>query len=493
MSTVDQHGAIKLLVAALGGEGGGVLTQWLLDAAEASGWYGQSTSLAGVAQRTGATIYYLEFMPRLEGQPQPVMSLFPAQGDIDIAVTSEAAEAGRMLSRGFISPDRTTLITSSHRVFGITEKSATTDGTIDPADIALLCERYAQRLVQFDMAEVVQRHGTVISAALLGAIAGAEVLPFDKSIFVELLTRGRGADANLAAFEECFDRARSHGVAQYEPEPAPSFVLPQPTTALGQRLLPKIADFPEPCHEVLYHAVQRLIDYQDSAYAEQFLAAVADVRAVDTGEDDYALTREAGRWLALWMAFEDIPRVAQLKLRPSRDADIRAEVRASGDQLIQVSEFFHPRVEEVAAVLPAALGRWLLNSSTARRSVAAMLGPRTLRTDRISVSLMLRALAAMRRWRRGSLGYAHEWGMISRWLKAVIEARDPASARALADCARMVKGYGDTRHRGCTRLMAIVEKVEQGVAPAAVIKRLYAAAIEGEDGVPFQQALEHVS
>ena len=148
VSTLADSGTktVNMLIAALGGEGGGVLTNWLIEAAERSGWYCQSTSLAGVAQRTGATIYYLEFMPRIEGQPAPVMSLFPAQGDIDIAVTSEIAEAGRMLSRGFISPDKTTLISSDHRVFGITEKSATTDGTVDPTLIKELSGRYASAL-----------------------------------------------------------------------------------------------------------------------------------------------------------------------------------------------------------------------------------------------------------------------------------------------------------------------------------------------------------
>ena len=77
-----------MIVAALGGEGGGVLTTWLIEVAKRSGWHCQSTSLAGVAQRTGATVYYLEFVPRLSNQPEPVMSLFPAQGDIDIAVHS---------------------------------------------------------------------------------------------------------------------------------------------------------------------------------------------------------------------------------------------------------------------------------------------------------------------------------------------------------------------------------------------------------------------
>ena len=66
-----------MLIAALGGEGGGVLTNWLIDAADRSGWHCQSTSLAGLAQRTGATIYYLEFIHRESDVPYPVMSLLP--------------------------------------------------------------------------------------------------------------------------------------------------------------------------------------------------------------------------------------------------------------------------------------------------------------------------------------------------------------------------------------------------------------------------------
>ena len=98
---------INIILAALGGEGGGVFTSWLAEAAALNGWQSQSTSLAGVAQRTGATIYYLELFPKRIGDDRkPVMSLFPAQGDIDLAITSEIAEAGRMLQRGFINPKK---------------------------------------------------------------------------------------------------------------------------------------------------------------------------------------------------------------------------------------------------------------------------------------------------------------------------------------------------------------------------------------------------
>jgi indolepyruvate ferredoxin oxidoreductase beta subunit len=46
---------VKLLIAALGGEGGGVLTDWIVRAATLAGYPVQSTSIPGVAQRTGAT------------------------------------------------------------------------------------------------------------------------------------------------------------------------------------------------------------------------------------------------------------------------------------------------------------------------------------------------------------------------------------------------------------------------------------------------------
>ena len=51
-----------------------------------------------------------------------------------------------------------------------------------------------------------------------------------------------------------------------------------------------------------YHSVNRLIDYQDEAYAEQWLACLASLIDRDQDRNDYALSYEAGRHLALWMA-----------------------------------------------------------------------------------------------------------------------------------------------------------------------------------------------
>ena len=54
---------MTIAIAALGGQGGGVLADWLVAVAELHGWMVQSTSVPGVAQRTGTTVYYVEMCP----------------------------------------------------------------------------------------------------------------------------------------------------------------------------------------------------------------------------------------------------------------------------------------------------------------------------------------------------------------------------------------------------------------------------------------------
>ena len=483
MSQADR--TINMVIAALGGEGGGVLTTWLIAAAEQSGWWCQSTSLAGVAQRTGATIYYLEFVPREGDQRVPVMSLFPSQGDINIAVASEIAEAGRMISRGFISPEKTVLIASDHRVFGITEKSATGDGAVDRDLILEMGTRYAKRFIHFDMSEIVQRHGTVISAALLGAIAGSGALPFTPDRFRGLIYEGGAAQANLAAFDESFQRAQEGGVGEYVPAAQTSFVLPAATNLVGERWLPRLAELPHPLQEMAYHSVNRLIDYQDEAYAEQWLTGLVLLINRDEDLSGYSLSYEAGRHLALWMAYEDIPRVAQLKVRPDREDQIRSEVKADAAQPMTVAEFFHPRVEEIAALMPRRWGAALLRSRRICRLLGRVLGPRTLRTDRITMQLVFRCLSGLRRFRRSTLGYAHEHQMIDRWLQRVLTAEGQEQGRAIAELGGMVKGYGDTRYRTTSRLMAILDYLDTTPdADAAMICKLHTAAMAPDS--PFE-------
>jgi len=95
-STHRAQRPLSLAIAALGGQGGGVLADWIVEIAESHGWIVQLTSVPGVAQRTGTTVYYLEMCPSPgEGTADPVLALMPVPGDVDVVVAAELMEAGR--------------------------------------------------------------------------------------------------------------------------------------------------------------------------------------------------------------------------------------------------------------------------------------------------------------------------------------------------------------------------------------------------------------
>src|SRR5690348_4382730 len=125
-----------ILIAALGGEGGGLLADWLVEAAMAADLPVQSTSIPGVAQRTGATTYYLEIFPQTNaalGGKRPLFALYPTPGAVDLVAATELLEAGRMIEAGFVTPERTTLVAGIHRVYATIEKMQMGDGRFDAA------------------------------------------------------------------------------------------------------------------------------------------------------------------------------------------------------------------------------------------------------------------------------------------------------------------------------------------------------------------------
>ena len=151
-STSPQTRAITIAILAMGGEGGGVLADWLVDLAEHNGFLAQTTSVPGVAQRTGATIYYLEMFAKhsIPEGSQPVFALSPFPGHVDIVLASELMEAGRALQRGLVNSERTTLITSSHRVYAMTERIAMGDGRMDSDKLMAGAKAAAHQFIAAD-------------------------------------------------------------------------------------------------------------------------------------------------------------------------------------------------------------------------------------------------------------------------------------------------------------------------------------------------------
>src|SRR5260370_37699044 len=177
-SGLDTRRPIAIAVLAMGGQGGGVLVDWITALAESQGYFAQSTSVPGVAQRTGATIYYVETIAPDGSGRRPILSLMPVPGEADIAIAAELMEAGRAIQRGLVSPDRTTLIASAHRAYAVVEKAAPGDGAGDPTKVYEAARAASRQFLVFDMAAIAEETETVLSAVPFGALAASAALPF---------------------------------------------------------------------------------------------------------------------------------------------------------------------------------------------------------------------------------------------------------------------------------------------------------------------------
>ena len=483
---------LSIAIAALGGQGGGVLAEWLISVAELYGWTAQSTSVPGVAQRTGTTVYYVELYPTpLAGGRVPVLALMPFPGDVDVVVAAELMEAGRTVVRGLVTPERTTLVASSHRIYGITEKSAMGDGIVDSNAVLAALHSQSRRLICFDMEALADAKRSVVSSVLFGAVAGSAALPFPRALYEQAIEKsGVAVNSNLAGFAAGFERALTTA-------PLVGLIPPAagPTTALGRALDDRIKrEFPAHLHGIVVEGVRRMLDYQDGEYATLYLDRLCTIRDCDREaapmRHDYALTAAVARYLALWMSYEDTIRVADLKTRGERFNRFRTEVRAASDQIVYVTEFMHPRFEEVCETLPAGLGGWLLKSSLARSLLAPLFRKgRRIQTVRLRGFLILRMLAGMRRWRRSTLRFRVEEARIIAWLARVRETASRSHrydvALEIAECQRLVKGYSDTHARGLANyqmLMGVVDGSAQRADLAEVLRRLRNAALADEEG-----------
>jgi indolepyruvate ferredoxin oxidoreductase beta subunit len=495
-----------MTIAALGGQGGGVLTDWLIAIAEANDYIVQSTSVPGVAQRTGATLYYLEFFPRAAAEHhggEPVMALMPVAGDVDCLVAAELAEAGRAIARGLVSRERTTLISSTHRSYAIGEKSALGQGVSDPQQLLELVRTQGKRSILFDMEQMAQRHHSAISAVLLGAISGAGVLPFPKSSFAQGVTRGGLAVAtNLAAFEDAHRQAESGGIEAAAAKGARLRPVPETSrTATLQPLLDRVRRLPTAVQPLVLESVRRTLDYQDRGYAQLYLQRIERIAALDTQRaalEAGSLTQAVASSLALWMTFEDTIRVADLKTRSERFARVRTEIGAAPGQLFGITEFLRPGVAEIAGTLPAALGSWVMRSPRVIRRLNRFTGGKQIRSTTVSGFLLLCALAGLRRWRRATWRFRQENARIEAWLAAI--ERHAATRYALAvefaRSQRLVKGYGETHERGWRNFSSVTQQLEflaSRADGAVLLSRLQEAALADEEGTALAREIASYS
>ena len=500
---------IKIAILAVGGQGGGVLANWIADLAGRGGHDVQVTSVAGVAQRTGATIYYIEMAPR--SARLPVFAQSPAPGDVDILIASELMEAGRSIIRGFVVPDRTTLIASTHRILAVSEKAAPGDGRA-PAPIVLEeIKKAALKSVCFDMEAIAARSGSVISSSLFGGLAKSGALPFDKALFEEVIkASGRGVEQSLRAFRATVEFDET---AQNQPETRerpnilaaagkPARVLvsgPKRLMAQWNNLLERVRTIEPSSRSIVEAGLRKVVDYQDIEYGREYLDHMRRWHDMDNQAHGFELTKVAAKYLANAMCYDDIMRVADLKTRASRTRRLRDEQGVGNTAIVHVTEYFHPRAQEICGTMPAALGAWFERSPGALRLLDRITNKgRRIRTDHISGFLILRAAVFLKPYRRHLLRHQKEMTH-TRFLQETAQkalVSDYQLALEIMRCQRLVKGYSDTHMRGHSkfdRVIGALTMLEGRRDAADWIRRLRETALKDEDGALLDGALKTVA
>ena len=463
-----------------------MLTDWIVTAAASQGFPVQSTSIPGVAQRTGATTYHIEMVPMSpaagEGSVRrPVLALAPAVGDVDLLVASELMEAGRAVAGGYTAPDRTIAIASTSRSYLVVEKMAMSDGRYDPRRLIAAVEKNSRQALLLDFEALARHANAMINAVLLGAIAGARALPIPAEAFeAAIRADGKAVEANLRGFRAGWDAATAGSWPSAEPakrskpEPAATFNLEN-----------EIAAMPAAARDVIVEGVRRLTTYQDRAYAKLYLDRLIPVRQADEkAAAGGRLLAATARQLALRMSYEDVIRVAEVKIDPARFARITREFGVKPGQVFALTEFLKPGIDELCSVLPARLAAKILK--LARRYPALGRAHIAMAVNSRSISGYLRfaALAKLRPLRRKTFRFRNEQEAIETWLRLIVQAsaRSAELAIEVAECAGLIKGYGDTHRRGSDNYDQIVKNIVlPALAPALA------------DAMPMRQAIDGVA
>ncbi len=451
---------ITMLIAALGGEGGGVLTDWIVSAAAEAGYPVQSTSIPGVAQRTGATTYYIEILPvqasTLNGK-RPVLALTPGVGDIDIAVASELLEAGRTVANGFVTPARTHVIASLSRFYAMDEKVAMGDGRFDQDKLTKTITDNARDALLIDMDALAKQSGSIINAVMLGAIAGTGRLPLTPEQFeAAIRADGKSVDSNLRGFREGLAAARAKA------QPANLANKKKSAAATLAALEQEAENFSAPAQPIVIEGVRRLVAYQSAAYARLYLDRLAPIaKADDAAKAQGKLIKETARHLAVRMSYEDVVRVAQAKIAPERMRRIAREELRVKDEPYSVHDFLKPGIEELCQLLPSLLARPILRYSERKGWLGRVYFGMEINSTSVSGYLRFLMLAKLRPLRPYGHRYKQEQAQIESWLALIAQAAHRSAELALevAECARLLKGYGDTYARGTHNYRTIETRV----------------------------------
>ena len=474
---MSDYKTLSILITALGGEGGGTLMNWVLECARSQKLFVQGTSVPGVAQRTGSTSYYIEICDKnFDNEKEPILSLYPKPGRVDIVIASELLEAARVLERGYINPDSTTLITSSSRIYTNLEKSHLADGRFSQEKILNTCKKMSKNFICLDLNAMAVDHSTIVSATMFGALAGSGVLPWKKTICENIFRDNIFGKNSLSGFNFAYEQVKANS----------KYIT---TSKINKQLKEdnsiKIIDdsISNEFSNIINIGKERCIDYQNNKYSEVYIERVKKILSVINKEDPKVLSiaENIVRRLALWMTYEDIPRVAQLKIKPDRFKKIKKEINIKSNQILLIQDIFKPGLNEIAAMLPNKIGRWFIKNK--KIMIRFPLIGKGMKINSLSISgfILLKFLSSFRYIRPISLRYKEEQKNIDIWIDNIVLSLNKSLSftEGLADMPQILKGYGDTWDRGLKKYNKIYD--------ALVKNKLHL--IDEKDGIILKEAV----
>ncbi len=472
---------IKIMVPAVGGQGGGVLTEWLVQAFFLEDYDVQGISLPGLSQRGGSTVYYLEAHPRPEADDKPIIfAQFPVPGEVDVIISQEFLELGRALQLGYGS-DRTTIVTSTHRIYSTLEKMPIGSGIYSDENLRKIATAFSSKLIELNALQLAKDNGMddlAVNAILFGALAASGSIPLSKASFVSSVEKvGVAVKTNLRGFEvgwnfvssskagdagkkqvvwETFVRTRADQLEEYERE-----------VYLGK--VSRIeTEFPKQLREILAESLYRLIDYQDAEYADRYIDDVREVLALDESmKGNLKLTEHFARNLALLMSYEDGIRVAELKIKSDRFKRIKEEMRLRDDQVFKVIDYLKPDAEELYGLLPnvviAPFVRVIESSLFKKiwRRKRPVTFAQTPTTTSFSGFLRLWLLTKMKFMRPGSYRFKKERALMDKYKESTLyyAGLDYKLGSLVARSGSMVKGYGKVRRRTIKAFYRFIDNI----------------------------------
>ena len=278
----------------------------------------------------------------------------------------------------------------------------------DAEKVAAIARKRAKRFIAFDMQRIADENGSVISASLFGALAGAQVLPFAREEFEATIRHGgKGIEPSLEAFGAGCDSVTLAETGLIGLTPTKSARTPPVEPAGGSEeelrqyglAVERTKSLPYEAAAMALAGFRHAVDFQDVAYGYEYLDRLSEILAFDRDRGglgrSYALTREMAKYLARAMVYDDVIRVADLKTRAKRLARVRAEAGAGDAEVVRVTEFMHPRMEEICGTMPARWGRWIEARPRLFADARPRLQPRPPRAHQLAL-LVHGALSARR-------------------------------------------------------------------------------------------------